>query len=416
MVMNMNTGTVSSLDLFGQGIIKSDGKLVFVKNALPGETVEYNIIREDKRFIKASASRIINKSSHRLEPVCPYYGKCGGCTFQHSDYETELTAKENHVLNLFRRIAGIDATDVFSPLEGKGKIYNYRNKVTWHVKNGSLGFYEAKSHKFLSIDTCPLLDSALSDASQVLSGSLLENIKEISLRCNEAGDIIMALSGRPAKEEIDKIFRALPNLKGIDIGIKQYGDRSLTMSLGDKIYQVPPGGFFQVNTAAAKSMLDYGAELLREHLTDTQETIVDLYCGVGVIGIYWGDLFKKVVGIESFQKSVELARHNLVLNGLKGEYIAAKAETGFYSLLREIKNISLIVLDPPRSGLNRDLIDDILSAAPPYIMYISCDPATLCRDLKYLSSVYKLLSVKPFNLFPRTSHVETVVLMSKVKE
>lgn len=431
----MKQGIVTGLDLFGQGIIKDEGKCVFVENALTGEKVFYKIVKDNKKYAKAVAVDIAEPVPGRIDPPCPYYGVCGGCCWQHSDYQTEAEAKEGHVLNQLRRIGGLNDEDVFQAMDRDGEIFHYRNKVTWQVSQGRLGFYRKNSRDFLVIEKCLLLEEPLEKASSMLRELDLRNVTSVSLRCNSQGDISCLVQGEVSQGQIEALCQALPGLVTLEANGKIYGNGHLLMSLGEKTYRLAPGSFFQVNTAAAVEMLDYAAQLLvRELGEEKRGTLLDLYCGVGSIGIYLAGLFHRVVGVEAFAAAAADAAYNGEVNGVKGEFLCLKTEEAKDKLIKAgfladsgakgedepgskvaaaVGSPRVVVVDPPRSGVTPEAVALIESLAPDYILYISCDPGTLSRDIRRLTSSYTPKSVKPFNLFPRTASVETVTLMLK---
>ncbi len=410
----MGRGVVESLDLFGQGIIKDAGKCIFVENALPGEDVSYQITKERKNYSQGIAVKIHDVSSDRVEPPCPYYWQCGGCCFQHSAYELEATAKENHLTNALRRLGGLDIDGVFHHIDRRSKSYNYRNKVTWHIHNNEIGFYRRNTRDFLPIKKCLLLEAPLQNATDALRDNDLRGIKEVSLRCNEAGKIIMSIQGdkRAVRRLAQEI--TLPDLVGISTGEAIYGAKYLEMSLGKNKYLLPAGGFFQVNTAAANRLLEQAHMLLVYLLSGgNRGMLLDLYCGVGAVGLYMGDLFAAVRGIESCDESVLAAKENAAINNVDAKFLTAKTENALSEAVNNWGQPQVVIVDPPRNGLHKNTVYTLLELSPPYILYISCDPSTLSRDLNLFSKEYALLHIQPFDLFPRTGHVETVVLMSR---
>ncbi|MDO4541905.1 MAG: class I SAM-dependent RNA methyltransferase [Bacillota bacterium] len=412
----MNKGKVISLDLFGQGIIKVDGKCIFLRNALPGETVDYEITEAKRNFSYGAAKKVLAASSSRREPPCPYYGCCGGCCFQHMDYALEMKAKEEHLRNILERVGGIKTEGVLEEMDHVGAIYGYRNKVTWQIKNGKFGFYQKNSKEFLPIEKCLLLETPLQRATELLSEMDLNDGEQLSLRCNFNGEISAFYHGYLTEAQALEMRKAVPGLISIAAPEKNFDNNYFIMTLGEFRYRLEGNSFFQVNTMAAKSMLDHSAALIKRELDAANNGILlDLYCGVGTFGIYLGDMFEKVVGIEAFVPAVADAGYNAELNGIKGEYIAAKTEASLFDLLASMGRPQVVVVDPPRAGLAKDSVNALLASESPLLLYISCDPGTLSRDLKLLSAHYQPCSIKPFNLFPRTGHVECIVLLSKVQ-
>lgn len=408
----MKEGIVADLDLFGQGIVKSDEKIYFVKNALVGEKVRFVVEKTAKRCGFGFAEKIIKSSEARILPPCPHFGVCGGCQFQHCDYDAEVDAKENHVKNTLKRIGGLETISL-TPMEREGKIFGYRNKVTWHMKDGKTGFYKENSNEFLPINHCLLLAPALNEVTKYLNNEEFSKVKSAVLRCNEKGEVAIIIEGWLAKSAARNLLSSVSALISVTTEQEVFGEESFLLTLGNSRYYASPQSFFQVNTKMAKEMFDYVGEILGK---ERQKTLLDLYCGVGTVGIYLGDRFEKVYGIESYAPATKFARKNAKINQIDGEYFTAKAEDGLGEILNKLPKADCVIVDPPRKGLHPNVVAALLKEEIPSLVYISCDPGTLSRDLKALKESYDIVSAKPFNLFPRTGHVECVVLITRVKE
>ncbi|MEG1822658.1 MAG: class I SAM-dependent RNA methyltransferase [Clostridiales bacterium] len=408
----MNKGTVESLDFFGQGIIKEDGKCIFVKNALPGEVVSYELLKNNKKFAKGETTEIEKSSAQRIDAPCPHYGVCGGCQFQHVSYEEEVKAKEDHVKNVLRRIGGFKDIP-FLPMDKNTKQFAYRNKVVWHLEKGKTGFFKENSKSFLPISSCLLLEDALNEATAVIDTLDLKGIETLAMRSNEKGEIAMVIQGKIAKDEIVKIEKSCPNIHSIYVDNYIHGNKDFSISLGKIPFELSPKSFFQVNRQTAADMLDFAKEALGN---DKKDVLLDLYCGVGAVGIYLADNFKNLYGIESFKEAVGYAEKNAKAQGVKAQFMAGKIENTLTEMLENINKADVVVVDPPRSGLDKKVAKTIKDYGSNEILYISCDPGTMSRDLYVLSDKYTIKTIKPFNLFPRTAHVECVVLMSRVSK
>ena len=388
-----NTFTVESLDFFGNGIIHDvEGKCIFVKNALPGEEVSDSslaITESKKRYSRAVISEVLQPSPHRIDVDCEYFSQCGGCQFRHCDYETEIKAKETHLRRLLGKTIGEE--DVFRVFFGVVPAFsrnNYRNHAVFHMHGGKACFYRENSHDYISIRQCPLLHSELNSLLKTTNNIDNKKVKELDLRCDNTGHLVSA-----ADDNADKL---------------------LTYDICGVQLNVPANGFFQVNTEMAEVMLSYVKALTDE--IDCRR-LLDLYCGVGTIGIISGkgrDI--SVTGIEVVPSAVEQAQRNAQQNGIKAQYYQGKTEDELKKLLNKLLPQDMVIIDPPRQGLQNSTAKILSDYAADHLIYVSCDPATLCRDLKTLLKIYKIKSVKAFDLFPGTSHVETVVLMSRVRK
>ena len=408
-------GKVESLDFFGNGILHQEGKCCFIKNALPKEEIHYRLSEEKKRYAKGVSTEICLASPYRQKPFCACYGQCGGCDFQHVDYRLEVAAKENHVLRSLKQIGGMDDFE-FLPLAEGEQIYGYRNHATFQMKEGRTCFYQAQSHRHVSVEQCGLLEPVLNEALFVINGLALKEADTVALRCDNTGHLVAVIYGN-IKRDLADVLEKHEIFTGIvtvwEKGTRVYGDEYLYYDFDGRRLKVSFRSFFQVNTEAALSMLRYCRTLTE---SCTHRRILDLYCGVGSIGLYLASPEDRLYGIEIVKDAVILAGENAKNNGIKAKYLAGKTEQQLRSFLKQIPQADFVILDPPRQGLQKNTPEILLEYAAETILYISCDPASLSRDLKALSEKYKLISAKPFDLFPRTSHVETVVLLSQLKQ
>ena len=404
----MGKGIIEGLDFFGQGILREHGKCLFLKNGLPGENVEYQITVSKRNYAKGTVLKIAEESPHRVTPPCPHFGRCGGCSFQHCDEETELTAKENHVKNVLYRIGGLQDFNML-PLDRQRPMYHYRNKVTWHMRHGQTGFFIKGSKDWIPIDHCMLLAKPLSIATDDINKIGLRHSKTIMLRTNEKGELFAVINGGTC-QDATKLSTQCSLIKGVATAENIDGKMPL-ITLGKYCYEVTPGSFFQINFTEMEALITF----VKEHmlLPKKDGILLDLYCGVGTLGITFSKYFQEIWGIESYSEAVPVAQRNAANNGVCGHYIAAKTEDSLETLIHRIPTPHTVVVDPPRSGLAPSAAKTLSQCGAQQIIYISCDPATLSRDLKILKDNYKINLVKPFNLFPRTSHLETVVLLQK---
>ena len=360
---------IEKLDNFARGITYLNNKICFVDNALPNEVVEIEITKEKAKYLEAKVINYLEISPDRIDIDCPYYDLCGGCNLRHLSYDKENEYKQNKAKDLLIHMGKID-TKVNDIIYGDDK--NYRNKVTFHSDDKDIGYYEKGTNKIISIDKCLLLDNGI---NKVIS------------------------SLKPMGEDI--IIRTSNDSKKILIN-----EGNITTSVGDKKYYLSKDSFFQVNKYLTEKLYD----LVRDGINKKYNNCLDLYCGTGSIGIYISDLVKNVIGVDYSKSNIDDALKNKELNNVNNiEFICDKVENRIDSF----KDIDLIIVDPPRSGLDDKTRKYLKSINPDRIIYISCDPITLARDLRDLNDCYRVLEVTPINLFARTYHVESVTVLER---
>lgn len=398
---------ITNLDEFGRGITRVDGKVSFVINALTDEEVDAEIIEEKSKYNILKTNKIIKKSSDRQEAKCPYYLTCGGCNIMHLKYEKQLEYKYNKVKNLLKHYLkeDINIKEIIPSQE-----YNYRNKVSLKVKDGRLGLYEYKSNDLVEIDNCLLCDNEINKAINILNSIKLNNINEIIIRKNYKNEILLALFGT----NIDKSYylEALNNINNIvviDNDVKDIikGNDYVIDKIGDKLFKVSLESFFQVNIDGVVKLYDTVKKYA--NLTNN-EKVLDLYCGTGTIGIYLSNEAKDVYGIEINDKAVEDAKENAVLNKANNiDFLCS--DVG--NVKTKFKDIDLVVIDPPRNGLSNNSLKNVLDINSKRIIYVSCDPVTLVRDLSTLTKTYIINEITLIDMFPNTAHCESVCVLER---
>ena len=367
---------IEKLDHYGRGITKINEKICFVENALPNEIVEIKIITEKKKYILAKTTKIIKKSKDRITPRCPYINLCGGCHLAHLSFEKENEFKEQKVKEIvekFIKEKNIIIKDIIYD-----KPYHYRNKIILHKKNNKIGLYKQKSNTIIPIQNCLLI-----------SNKLNEEIKKIN--SSKEKNIILRI-GNKTEEILNQTTK------------KNY----ITSYIGNKKNQVSKLSFFQVNSIITEKLYEEIKNIIK---TNHSKNILDLYCGTGTIGIYISDIVDKVLGIESCKEAVEDANSNKKLNNAKNcTYKLGRVE----DLTKEItEEYDTAIIDPPRSGLHKKVVEKLLEITPQNLIYISCDPVTLARDLNLLKEKYQITYIRPYNMFPRTYHVECLCLLKR---
>lgn len=368
--------TIEKLDHYGRGITKINNKICFVENALTKEIVDIKIVKETKKYFLATTTKIIKPSKDRIIPNCPHYQECGGCHLDHMSFSLENAWKEEKIKEIMTKFAKLPPTKIKTIVSDNP--YHYRNKITLHQQDQKIGLYQKNTHKIISIKSCYLIDTKLN-----------ERIKNI----------------KPSKEP--EIILRLGN-KTNDILISTTDKKAIFSYIKDKKYQVSSQSFFQVNATITEKLYDEIKEIIQKKKS---KNILDLYCGTGTIGIYISDMVDNVLGIESCKEAIEDAKRNKKINNATNcNYKLGKVE----NLTKEITDLyDTAIIDPPRSGLDKKVIEKLLEIKPKTLIYVSCDPITLARDLNLLKDAYETSSIRPYNMFPRTYHVECVSVLCR---
>ena len=390
---------IGKLDHFGRGITHINNKICFVKNALPNEIVNIDTVYENSKYIEAIVKRVIEKSPHRLKSNCKYFKKCGGCSFCHYQYEEENKYKKEKVQEIIERYVNLDKKIVKDIVYSEE--YNYRNKIILHGIGNKLGYYEEKTHTVIPIDKCLLISPKMNKILRILN-TVNEGIQEVLIKCsNDDSSILVELEGKVSdleklKEQCDVLIYNGMILSNID---------ELISTIGNKKYYVSYSSFFQINRFLTKELYD---EVLKIVKKKKPNKVLDLYTGTGTIGIYVSDYVKEIIGIDCNGSNIKDANKNKELNNVKNiEFICDKVE----NRIDTFKNIDLVIVDPPRAGLDNKTKEYLKKINPETIIYMSCDPITLARDLKEFNSNFNIKSIKPFNMFPKTYHVECVCML-----
>ncbi len=432
----------------GFGVCRSpDGRSCFVANALCGETARVKIIKEYKNYCIGRVEELYTASKDRIKPDCNAFRRCGGCAFRHLGYEAELEIKRRTVENALRRIGGVELS-VETPLSGAAD--GYRNKLLLPLseKEGRLfcGFFAPHSHSVVECPDCKLHSADFSAVASLLT-DLLQGIavydenkhkgllRHIFLRRNKKGDFCAAviINGQAlprANEIAEALMASFPAVKSFFVNINTRrgntvlgdtwrliaGEPHLEETLCGKRFLLSPASFFQVNPAMTERLYGIAAEM-----ADIQdgETVFDLYCGVGSVGLCLCPESARLCGVEIVPQAVENARLNAKLNGMdnNARFICGDATVGFAECKSAFgRPADTVLVDPPRAGLSAELINQIAKENPKKLVYISCNPNTLARDIKLFSAHgYTLRKVKAVDMFPRTTHVETVALLCRQK-
>lgn len=433
----------------GEGIGRYEGYALFVKDTVMGDRALVQVMKTSKTYGYARLVKLIEPSKFRVEPRCPIAAKCGGCQLMHVDYARQLEYKENKVRNCLTRIGGFSDIPM-EPICGMEEPYYYRNKAQFPVgrnKDGSIaiGFYAGRTHAIIDTAHCYIGAKENEEIIAYLR-SFIEKYKiepydeetnkgllrHILIRVGfSTGEIMvcLVLNGReiPHQEELVKGLQQLKGMKSICLNVNKektnvilgdkiislWGEPFITDSIGTIKYQISPLSFYQVNPVQTKKLYDIALEYADLH---GEETVWDLYCGIGTISLFLAQRAKKVYGVEIIPQAIEDAKKNAEINGITNTefYVGAAEEVLPMKYIEEKVYADVIVVDPPRKGCDQSLLDTILEMAPKRVVYVSCDPATLARDLKYLCEKdYELVRVRAVDQFSHSTHVETVCLLSR---
>nr|MBP3259146.1 23S rRNA (uracil(1939)-C(5))-methyltransferase RlmD [Bacilli bacterium] len=392
---------IDRLDHQGRGIAMMD-KVTFIPDALPGEIVDIEITESKSKYNVGEVKNYIQKSDVRIKPVCPYYHVCGGCDLMHISYDEEVKYKENKIKNIMQRYAGL--TNVSKIVRCQTEL-GYRNKVTFKVDK-KLGIYKKDSHDITYIDNCMLISEQMNSYIEIINKMDLTGVYEVVIRESDNADMIIFKCNDDVKLDVDDLEanvvryydRKYKTLKGNNYIIDKIGDLS---------YKISPSSFFQVNSHQVKRLYDLVLENLELKNTDK---VLDLYCGTGTIGLYVSRYCSDVFGIEINEDAIKDANYNKKLNDIDNIFFTV----GDSKIIKDISyKANKIIVDPPRAGLDKKVIDEILNINPETLVYVSCDPITLARDLNILKNNYTVEKIIPVDMFPRTYHVETVCKLKR---
>ena len=394
---------IAKLDNFGRGITYINGKICFVENALVGEIVKIKVLKETKKYLLGKVVDYYRLSEDRIVEVCPYSDVCGGCNLSHMLLDAENKFKCDKVKEILKKFGDVSSNlvnDVTCVNE-----YGYRNKVTLHGNNGLLGYYEKSSNEVVSIHKCLLADDKINEIISVLNEMITnEELEDAVIKVNnESDEVMVSLKGNILDYSLlrNKVDTLIINDEVL------LGEGRIISGIGEKKYYVSDKSFFQVNKELTKNLYDEVGEIVKKV---KPKKVLDLYCGTGTIGIYISDLIDELIGVDYSESGIFDAKKNAILNEVKNaNFICDKVE----NVIDEFSDIDMVIVDSPRAGLDSKTIENIKRIGSNTVVYISCDPVTLARDLKELSSDYEIVEVKPFNMFPRTYHIENFVYLRR---
>ena len=438
------TGTVEGYSSEGLGIVRLDGAVVFVPGTVRGEEIDLRITKVMKTCAAGEVVKLRKPSPERTKPECPYFGQCGGCDFQHMSYTEELRAKRQRVQDALTRLGGTDLQ--VEEILGAKDPTHYRNKSQYPVgPGGTIGFYKARSHQVVGVDRC-LIQSEVSDKTARAVGDWMRRykisaydertgkglVRHLYVRVNRKGESLCCVvaNGKqlPREPELAAFVRAAaPRTVGVVLNTNTkkgnviLGDKYRTLWGQDFLmdtlcglrFKLSVPSFYQVNRDQAEVL--YGKALEFAGLTG-EETVLDLYCGTGTITLCMAAKAKKVIGAEIVPPAIADAKENAARNGIENaEFFCGDAADIAAKLEQDGLRPDVITVDPPRKGLSPEVIASVAAMGPERVVYVSCDPATLGRDVKLFAELgYRAIRACAVDMFPGTRHVETVVLLSKL--
>ncbi|WP_284037320.1 23S rRNA (uracil(1939)-C(5))-methyltransferase RlmD [Neobacillus sp. 114] len=437
--------TIKRLGINGEGVGYFKKQVVFVPGALPGEEVVVEATKIHPKHAEAKIKKIRIKSPHRVQPLCPVYDLCGGCQLQHLDYNQQLKEKRDIVIQSLERHTklNIEKLDI-RETSGMENPWGYRNKGSFQVgeKQGKVlaGLYGLNSHQLINIDQCAVQHSQTNEATakvkQILEslqipiynektrkGIVRTIVTRVGVQTGELQVVLITSQKELPKKELvlQEIQKQIPNVKSIVQNINGentsliFGEETLSLAgedfiqetLGDLQFELSARTFFQLNPTQTVRLYD---EVKKAAALTGKEKVVDAYCGVGTIGLWLADQAAEVRGMDVIPESIEDAKKNAKRHGFTNtKYVPGKAEEVLPKWVKKGWKPDVIVVDPPRTGLDKQLIQTILQVEAKKLIYVSCNPSTLAKDIQTLSSKYDVKYIQPVDMFPQTAHVECVV-------
>ena len=427
----------------GSGVAKIDGYALFVPYGLPNEKAKVKVLKTKKNYGYGKLLEIIDESEYRTDPICPVYSRCGGCQLQHMRYEGQLLYKQKHVKDCLERIGHLENVSVH-PVIGMDDPWRYRNKSQVPVgeEAGGLvaGFYQKGTHRIIDMDACMIQaeanDTVVRAVKEIASNLGIRAYDEenhrgvirhiIAKYGRKTGDVMVVIVTKtkdlPHKKRLIKEIAAnIPNVKSIVHNVNPertnvifgeetnviWGEPYIYDYIGDIKFAISARSFYQVNPIQTKVLYDKALEYAQ--LTGN-ETVIDAYCGIGTISLFLAQRAKKVYGVEVVEEAIQDAKRNAKLNGIENvEFVAGEAEKVIPQWYEQGIQADVIVVDPPRKGCDEALLHTIIAMKPKRVVYVSCNPATLARDLRILEDGgFKTIEVQPVDMFPQTTHVECV--------
>ncbi len=431
----------------GKAVLKQDNLTIFTDSGVIGDVVKVEIEKLKKSYVLAKTIEIVEKSPHRIESRCEYSNVCGGCQFQDFNYDEELKLKKSKVRNDLERIGKIQDYKLYDTI-GAEELDHYRNNIQMPIMKSKgkavIGYFEKASHRIVDIDKCLIQEEI---AGEIIK-SLKEFIEEENVSCYNRRDnkgllrhviirtskatketmVILVINGRdvPNLEVFVSKLMKIKEVTSLYLNVNKertnlvtgykyklvFGEKKITDKIGNLEYKISPQSFFQVNTKQAEKLYEKVAEFAN---LSGDEVVVDLYSGIGTIGLYLADKAKEIVGVEVVERAVMDAKLNVKINNIENAKFFEGTSEKMLPVLEQVGIVpDVLVLDPPRKGCDEALLEDIVKYEPKKIVYVSCNSATLARDVKYLEeNGYKVREVQPVDMFARSGHVECIALLQR---
>lgn len=421
---------IDSLAFGGKGVSRADGKVLFVSGAVPGDLAICRLVKEKKRYAEAELVELVEPSVSRRKPPCPVADRCGGCQWQFLHYADQCRWKESIFRDLLQRQAGSDPVRIL-PIVPAHDEWHYRSRVQFKCFQSKgrflTGFFRPNSHFVVDIDSCPVVAADLNSTLGLIKSHLADSpyasvISQIDMGLGADGHVRVVLHALRDQGELAEYCRPLADESDFSLFLQTERNGKRQHVCGPVDLQIAvdtpplslaygPGGFAQINLQQNRTLLD--AVLQAAQLTGT-ETVLDLYCGMGNFSLPLARRAGRVVGVEDHASSIAKGRENAEANGIHNISFECRPAEGFLTGPGQENHYDLVLLDPPRSGAFA-VMEELLNHRPYKIIYISCDPATLARDLKaLLEGEYRLVSSRPFDMFPQTYHIESLTVLERV--
>ncbi len=437
------TTEITAVSSEGLGVAKPDGLTVFIPYTVPGDKVCAKIVKDKKSYAFGKVLEILEPSADRVVPPCSVFGKCGGCSLMHIDYKKQLEIKRQTVCDALKRIGKIQCE--VAPVFFMENPFRYRNKVqvplSMENNNVLAGFYANHSHRVVPFDDCLLQTEKNAEIISSVCKWMDTNfvipyneetgsgtVRHIFIREGfETGEVMVCLvctkKSLPAENELAEILQKL-NVSTLVININSkksnvilgdknrviYGDGYIHEIMDGLKFKISPNSFFQVNPTIAKELYKKSVSFI-----SPEDTVFDLYCGTGSISLFVARIAKKVIGVEIVENAIKDANYNARLNGIENaEFYCGDADEVFPKLLSDGISADVAIIDPPRKGCGKEVLDSLVKLNPKKIIYVSCNCASMARDINYLSEFgFRAGTVYPYDQFPHTEHIESVVCLSK---
>lgn len=393
---------IEKLDYYGRGVMHEEGKVIFVDNALPEEKVKINIIKDEKNYSIAEVTEYMQKSSKRIKSKCPYFEKCGGCSFRNLSYNDSITYKKDNVIDIIKRYTDINIKPELIKNDQKDL---YRNKIEIKCQDGKYGFYMRNSHNLIEIDRCLNAEEPINKVLMHIHDLNLIN-GEVTIKCNYNGEILLIIDSKEKPNiNIDHLRERIKLIGIIYNNETIFGNNYFMEMIDNKLFRESYNSFFQVNRYINEKLFN----ILKENVS-MKDVVLDLCCGVGTLGLSIADKCKKVYGIEIVENAINDAKMNAKINNIdNAEYILGDA----FTLMSTLDDVNLIIVDPPRNGISKNGIKNILSKESEKIIYISCNPITLARDLNLLKDKYEIKKFYILDMFSYSYHLESMCILER---